>query len=58
MVLIRAMVQESAFGERKINKYIQLGFASLNRTSIFYLMQNLIPSHELPFAICIAIIKR
>ena len=33
---------------------IQLGFASLNRTSIFHLMQNLIPSLDLhvPFAIC------
>ena len=42
MVLIRAMVQDFAFGERST-------FASLNRTSIFHLMQNLI----LPFAICI-----
>ena len=32
---------------------IQLDFASLNRTSTFHLMQNLVPFHDLPFAICI-----
>ena len=32
---------------------IQLGFASLNRTSIFHLMRNLVPLHDQPLAICI-----
>ena len=31
---------------------IQLGFTSLNRTSIFHLMRNLVPLHDQPFAIC------
>ena len=37
----------------KDQHFIQLGFASLNRTSIFHLMQNLVRLHNLPFAICI-----
>ena len=36
---------------------IQLGFASLNRTSIFHLMQNLVPLHDQPLAICILLIE-
>ena len=35
---------------------IQLGFASLNRTSIFHLMRNLVPLHGQPLAICILIL--
>ena len=30
-----------------------LGFASLNRTSIFHLMRNLVPFHDQPLAICV-----
>ena len=39
MVLIRAMLPDLAFGERS--------------TSIFHVMQNLVPLHDHPFAICI-----
>ena len=51
MVLIRAMIQD--FALVKDQHSIQLGFTSLNRTSIFHLMQNLIPLHDQPFAICV-----
>ena len=52
MVLIRAMVQDFAFGERSTFYSTRLRLIK-SRTSIFYLMRNLIPLHDLPFAICI-----
>ena len=60
MVLICAMVQYFAFGERLMFYSTRLrppppppGFASLNRTSIFHLMRNLVPLHDQPLAICV-----
>ena len=60
MVLICAMVQYFAFGERLMFYSTRLrpppprGFASLNRTSIFHRMRNIVPLHRSkPLAICV-----